>query len=59
MCRVALSFIDYRRRETGVGGYVDLTGDIDADMARIASFYADKTGKRPEMAGPVRLGDSA
>ncbi len=56
---VALSFIDYRRRETGVGGYVDLTGDIDADMARIASFYADKTGKRPEMAGPVRLGDSA
>ena len=23
---LALSFIDYRRRETGVGGYVDLTG---------------------------------
>jgi cytochrome c553 len=34
-----------------------LTGDIDADMARIAAFYADKTGKRPENAGPVRLGD--
>lgn len=56
---LALSFIDYRRRETGVGGYLDLTGDIHADMARIAAFYADKTGKRPENAGPVRLDDGA
>ena len=52
---LALSFIDYRRRETGVGGYLDLTGDVDADMARIAAFYADKTARRPENAGPIRL----
>jgi 1-acyl-sn-glycerol-3-phosphate acyltransferase len=52
---VALSFIDYRRRQTGVGGYVELTGDVGADMARIAAFYADKTARRPENAGPVRL----
>jgi len=52
---LAFSFIDYRRRETGVGGYIDLTGDMAADMARIAVFYADKTARRPEKAGPIRL----
>jgi len=53
---LALSFIDYRRREIGVGGYIDLTGDVDADMAPIAAYYADKTGRRPENASPVQLG---
>jgi 1-acyl-sn-glycerol-3-phosphate acyltransferase len=52
---VALAFIDYRRREVGVGGYSELTDDIADDMARIAAFYADKTAKRPANAGPVRL----
>ena len=52
---VALAFIDYGRREVGVGGYSELTDDVAADMARIAAFYADKTAKRPENAGPVRL----
>jgi 1-acyl-sn-glycerol-3-phosphate acyltransferase len=52
---LALAFIDYRRREVGVGGYLDLTDDILVDMARIAAFYADRTGRRPENASPVRL----
>lgn len=56
---LALSFIDYRRRETGVGGYIELTGDVAADMARIAAFYADKTARWPENAGPVRLDEGS
>lgn len=52
---VALAFIDYRRREVGVGGYIEMTEDVTADMARIAAFYADKEGRRQENAGPVRL----
>ncbi|MEO8347006.1 MAG: 1-acyl-sn-glycerol-3-phosphate acyltransferase [Betaproteobacteria bacterium] len=52
---VALSFIDYRRRETGVGGYVNLTGDVAADMDRISAFYADKTARWPENAGPIQF----
>jgi 1-acyl-sn-glycerol-3-phosphate acyltransferase len=52
---VALAFIDYPKREVGVGGFVDLTGDVDADMATIAAFYADKRGRRPENQGPVKL----
>jgi len=56
---LALSFVDYRRRETGVGGYIDLTDDMAADMGRIAAFYADKTARRPENAGPVQLDEGA
>jgi 1-acyl-sn-glycerol-3-phosphate acyltransferase len=56
---VALAFIDYARREVGVGAHLDLTGDVDADMARIAAFYADKVGRRPENAGPIRLPERA
>jgi 1-acyl-sn-glycerol-3-phosphate acyltransferase len=52
---VALAFIDYRRREVGVGGCVDLSGDIAADMGRIAAFYADKHGRCPGRQSPVRL----
>ncbi len=52
---VALAFIDYRRREVGVGGCIDLSGNVAADMARIAEFYADKRGRRPENQGPVKL----
>jgi len=53
---VGLAFIDYRRREAGVGGFIELTGDVAVDMARIAAFYAGKTARRPELAAPVRLG---
>jgi len=52
---LGLAFIDYARLEIGVGAYIALTGDVAADMARIAAFYADKRGKRPGSAGPVRL----
>ena len=51
----ALSFVDYARRETGVGAWFMPSGDRDADMRAIAQFYADKTAKYPAQAGPVRL----
>jgi len=56
---VARAFIDYRRRELGVGGFVfvDLTGDIAADMARIADFHADKQVRHAAEQAPIRLGD--
>ena len=51
----ALSFVDYARRETGIGACFMPSGDGDADMRVIAEFYADKTAKFPAQAGPVRL----
>lgn len=56
---VALGFIDYPRKQVGVGAYVELSGDPVADMRRIAAFYADKRGHRPENQGPVLLRDEA
>jgi 1-acyl-sn-glycerol-3-phosphate acyltransferase len=56
---IALAFIDYPRREIGFAGCVLSTGDAGADMARIADFYADKTGCRPERQGPVQIAASA
>ena len=56
---LALGFIDYPRREVGVGAYLDLTGDRAADMARIRTFYAGKCGRHPGNQGPVCLRDEA
>ena len=52
---LALSFVDYARRETGIGACFVPTGNRDADMRTIAAFYADKTARHPAQAGPVRL----
>lgn len=52
---LALAFIDYRRREVGVAGYLELGGDPASDMAAIAAFYEGRTGRRPELQGPIRL----
>jgi 1-acyl-sn-glycerol-3-phosphate acyltransferase len=52
---VALAYIDFPAREIGVGAYIELTGDVTADMVTIRAFYAGKTGRHPENQGPVRL----
>lgn len=56
---VALGYVDYPRREIGIGAYVDLTGDTAADMARIRAFYSDKRGRHPENQGAVCLRDES
>ena len=55
---LGLAYIDYRRREIGIGAWIALTGDIEADMAAIAGFYRDRTARRPDRVGPVRLDDA-
>jgi len=52
---VALAYIDYGTRTLGIDTYVRMTGDRDADMAKIREFYANKRGHRPELAGELRL----
>ena len=51
--------LDYGRRQIGIGPTISLTGDVDADMARIREFYADVEGKHPDKASPVRLANEA
>jgi 1-acyl-sn-glycerol-3-phosphate acyltransferase len=52
---VVYGFFDYRNRRLGIGPTMELSGDVTADMARIASYYADIEGRHPEKASPIRL----
>jgi 1-acyl-sn-glycerol-3-phosphate acyltransferase len=50
-----LAFIDAAKKECGLGDLMFLSGDIDADMARLREYYSAKKGFRPERASDVRL----
>lgn len=52
---IGLGFIDYARREVGIGGWIGTTDDPERDIARLAAFYAGRTARHPEQAGPVRF----
>ena len=52
---IGLGFIDYAKREVGIGTWIEATADAKADLERLAGFYAGRIARRPEHAGPVRL----
>lgn len=45
---IVLGFLDYRRKQGGVGPVIKASGDIAADMTEIRQFYADITGRYAE-----------
>jgi 1-acyl-sn-glycerol-3-phosphate acyltransferase len=50
-----LGFIDARKRECGVADLLELSGDMDRDMAQLRAFYSQKQGIVPERASDIRL----
>ncbi len=52
---VGLAWIDYRTKVVGLREYVTMTGDPEADMARIRAAYEGRVGLRPEKMGTIRL----
>ena len=52
---VGLGFIDYATHTVGIDTYIEMSGDPEADFARIRDFYAAKRGRRPEFEGDIRL----
>ncbi len=52
---IVMSYLDFKRKRGGFGPGLLPTDDLTADMDQIRTFYSDKTGKRPELFGPVRL----
>lgn len=48
-------FVDYPRRQVGVGPLLHPSGDIQADFAYLREFYADKVGLHPEKQGAIEL----
>ncbi|MBA4069793.1 MULTISPECIES: 1-acyl-sn-glycerol-3-phosphate acyltransferase [Acinetobacter] len=45
---IALAYMDYEKKKTGVGKIVYPTGDYEKDMAEIMAFYAEIQPKFPE-----------
>jgi 1-acyl-sn-glycerol-3-phosphate acyltransferase len=45
---IVLAYLDYQRKEGGLGPVFQPTGDIDADMQTIKLFYADIKGKNAD-----------
>lgn len=54
---VTLGYVDRTTMSAGLGPTLELTGDVSADMDRIRSFYADKSGFHPERRVEPRLRD--
>jgi 1-acyl-sn-glycerol-3-phosphate acyltransferase len=45
---IALAYLDYTKKEAGVGKIVYPSGDIAKDMKEIMDFYQNIQGKHPE-----------
>ena len=52
---VLCTFLDYRRKVSGVGPAILPSGDVRADMEAIRAFYEGVVGRYPALATPVRL----
>ena len=52
---IVLGFLDYGNKRIGMGPMIELSGDRDADLARIREFYEPVRGRWPAKASPVRL----
>lgn len=52
---VILGFMDYDKKQLGLGPTLELSGDKGVDLARIREFYADIKGRWPAKTSPVVL----
>ncbi len=47
--------VDYERKEAGIIGVVEVTGDMKADMEKIREIYEGRNGRVPSQMTPIRL----
>ena len=52
---IFLCFFDYANKRLGVGPMLTLTGDKEADLAIIRSFYDSVSGRWPEKTSPIEF----
>jgi 1-acyl-sn-glycerol-3-phosphate acyltransferase len=46
---IMMGYLDYKNKVAGFGHVLYPTGNKEQDMAKIKQFYADKTGRHPEL----------
>ena len=49
---IALAYFDFEKKQGGIGKLLEVSGDLDKDMAIIEQFYRDINGKNPENFNP-------
>lgn len=49
---VILAYLDYKKKEAGVGKIMRLSGDFEKDMEEIEAFYKNITAKYPDKYNP-------
>lgn len=52
---ICLGYVDFPSRTIGFHKCIRPTGNIEADMKQIKSFYQDLRGKYPEKQGPIYI----
>lgn len=52
---IVMGYLDFERKRGGFGPALMTTDDIRADMDQIRAFYQEKSGKHPELFGPILL----
>ncbi len=52
---VVFGFFDYPNKRLGFGPMMTLTGDVEADMTVIRSFYESVGGQAPDKTGPIEM----
>ena len=55
---VTLAMLDFGRRRIQLGPTLEISGDVDADLAAIREHYEGVVGCRPELASPIAFSDS-
>jgi 1-acyl-sn-glycerol-3-phosphate acyltransferase len=53
---LVLGFVDYGRRQVGVGPVIYPSSNIEETFAQLRAFYTDKTGKYPDKHGQIIAG---
>ncbi|HKL53955.1 MAG TPA: lysophospholipid acyltransferase family protein [Wenzhouxiangellaceae bacterium] len=51
---VVMAYIDYGRKQVGIGGAFMPGDDLETDFRRLRDFYADKRGRRPQQESVIR-----
>lgn len=52
---ILCGFLDYARKQAGIGLCLEPTGDSSNDLERIRAFYRGIQGRKPELACPIRF----
>jgi len=52
---IGFGYLDYGKKEAGIGSLLYPTGNIEKDFEAIRAFYKDMTGKRQKNFGPIQV----